>query len=116
VVNGHSNLVAVEREISPAVLHQKMEKGEKIHLVDVRTPIELQVCSIPGSEFVPLEQLASKLKDWNKEEMLVFYCRVGNRSAKAVEQAISAGFKHVYNLTGGINAWGIEVDQSMNRY
>jgi adenylyltransferase/sulfurtransferase len=116
VVNGHPNLVAVEHEISPANLHQKMEKGEKIHLVDVRTPIELQVCSIPGSEFVPLEQLATKMKDWNREEMLVFYCRVGNRSAKAVEQAISTGFKHVYNLTGGINAWGIEVDQSMNRY
>jgi molybdopterin/thiamine biosynthesis adenylyltransferase/rhodanese-related sulfurtransferase len=116
VVNGHPNLVAVEHEISPEILHQKMKKGEKIHLVDVRTPIELQVCSIPGSEFVPLEQLATKMKDWNKEEILVFYCRVGNRSAQAVEQAISTGFKHVYNLTGGINAWGMEVDQSMNRY
>jgi sulfur-carrier protein adenylyltransferase/sulfurtransferase len=116
VVNGHPNLVAIEHEISPANLHQKIGKGEKIHLVDVRTPIELQVCSISGSEFVPLEQLSVKMKDWDKDEMLVFYCRVGNRSAKAVEQAINAGFKHVYNLTGGINAWGIEVDQNMNRY
>jgi molybdopterin/thiamine biosynthesis adenylyltransferase/rhodanese-related sulfurtransferase len=116
VVNGHPNLVAIEHEISPANLHQKIGKGEKIHLVDVRTPIELQVCSISGSEFVPLEQLSAKMKDWDKDEMLVFYCRVGNRSAKAVEQAINAGFKHVYNLTGGINAWGIEVDQNMNRY
>jgi adenylyltransferase/sulfurtransferase len=116
VVNGHPSLVAVENEISPTVLHQKMEKGEKIHLVDVRTPIELQVCSIAGSEFVPLENLSGKMKDWKKDEMLVFYCRVGNRSANAVEQAISAGFKKVYNLTGGINAWGIEVDQNMNRY
>lgn len=116
VVNGHPTLVAVEHEISPAVLHQKIKKGEKIHLVDVRTPIELQVCSIPGSEFVPLEQLEIRMKEWNKEEMLVFYCRVGNRSAKAVEQALSAGFKRVYNLTGGINAWGTEIDLSMNRY
>lgn len=116
VVNGHANLVSIEHEISPAILHQKMEKGEKIHLVDVRTPIELQVCSIPGSEFVSLEKLAEKMKDWKKDEMLVFYCRVGNRSAKAVEQAIEAGFTKVYNLTGGINAWGIEVDQTMNRY
>ena len=116
VVNGHPNLVAVEHEIAPAILHQKMEKGEKIHLVDVRTPIELQVCSIPGSEFVPLEKLVVKMKEWNKDEMIVFYCRIGNRSAKAVEQAIDSGFKKVYNLTGGINAWGIEVDKSMNRY
>jgi sulfur-carrier protein adenylyltransferase/sulfurtransferase len=116
VVNGHPNLVAMEHEISPTVLHQKMEKGEKIHLVDVRTPIELQVCSIAGSDFVPLENLVDKMKDWNKDEILVFYCRVGNRSAKAVEQAINEGFKKVYNLTGGINAWGVEVDQKINRY
>ena len=116
VVNGHPNLVAVEHEISPAVLHQMMKKGTKVHLVDVRTPIELQVCSIPDSEFVPLEKLSEKLNSWNKEDMLVFYCRVGNRSAKAVEQAINSGFTKVYNLTGGINAWGVEVDQNMNRY
>jgi sulfur-carrier protein adenylyltransferase/sulfurtransferase len=116
LVSGHGELIPADQEITPVELQKQLKAGNKIRLVDVRTPIELKVCSIPGSEYVPLEGIAKKLKEWEKDEEIVFYCRVGNRAAKALQQAKSAGFTHVYNLQGGLNAWSSQIDSGIAQY
>jgi adenylyltransferase/sulfurtransferase len=47
---------------------------------------------------------------------MVVFCKAGTRSARALELLVSAGFKKVKNLQGGINAWAKEVDTKLPIY
>jgi sulfur-carrier protein adenylyltransferase/sulfurtransferase len=47
---------------------------------------------------------------------MVVFCKAGTRSTHALELLVSAGFKRVKNLQGGINAWAREVDPELPVY
>jgi adenylyltransferase/sulfurtransferase len=85
-------------------------------LLDVREPHELQISAIPGVLNIPLGQLASRLSELDSARDMVIFCKAGTRSARALELLVSAGFKKVKNLKGGINAWAKEVDTSLPIY
>lgn len=74
-------------------------------IVDVRTAAEHQMARIPGSENVPLGDLADASSGWDPAEPIVLYCATGNRSAEAAKVLEAAGFERVYDLAGGIAAW-----------
>jgi molybdopterin/thiamine biosynthesis adenylyltransferase/rhodanese-related sulfurtransferase len=116
VVNHGNEMSVMENTITPAQLKQLMDEKKPIQIVDVRAPVELQVSAIPGSELVPFEKLYGKLSQWDKDSEIIFYCRTGSRSARAVRQFIEAGFRNVRSLKGGINAWANEIDPSLLRY
>jgi rhodanese-related sulfurtransferase len=88
-------------------LKQKMDRGEKINLVDVREPQEYAEVNI-GGRLVPLGKVQTmqveELEDWKDEEVIV-YCRSGRRSMLACLVLDQMGFKETYNLEGGILAW-----------
>ncbi len=114
---GHEEESAgLEWDITPAELAEKLQRGEKIRLIDVREPHEVEISSLPGEELIPLGQLASRLPELNSAEDMVVFCKTGNRSMRALELLNSAGFKKVKNLKGGINAWAREVDQKLPVY
>ena len=85
-------------------------------LLDVREPHELQISALPGVLNIPLGQLASRLSELDSAREMVVFCKAGTRSARALELLVSAGFKKVKNLKGGINAWAKEVDTSLPIY
>jgi len=84
-----------------------LDKGEPIHLVDVREPHEHADFNI-GGLLLPLGQVQSlqiePIEDW-KQEPVYFYCRSGNRSGQACMMLESFGFTNVINVTGGMLAW-----------
>jgi rhodanese-related sulfurtransferase len=84
-----------------------LDKGEPIHLVDVREPHEHADFNI-GGLLLPLGQVQTlqiePIEDW-KQEPVYFYCRSGNRSGQACMMLESLGFTNVINLTGGMLAW-----------
>jgi rhodanese-related sulfurtransferase len=84
-----------------------LDKGEPIHLVDVREPHEHADFNI-GGLLLPLGQVQTlqiePIEDW-KEEPVYFYCRSGNRSGQACMMLESLGFTNVINVTGGMLAW-----------
>ena len=88
-------------------LKQKMDRGEKVNLVDVREPQEYAEVNI-GGRLVPLGKVQTmqveELEDWKDEEVIV-YCRSGRRSMLACLVLDQMGFKETYNLEGGILAW-----------
>jgi adenylyltransferase/sulfurtransferase len=92
-------------DISARDLALRLQNGEKLRLIDVREPHELAISSLPGEENIPLGQLAAHL-----------FCKTGARSTRGLELLVSAGFKKVKNLQGGINAWAREVDQKLPIY
>ena len=105
-----------EWEISPKGLEEKIKAGDDLVILDVRNPEEAQISRIPGSILIPLGELPERVAELNTADQMVVHCRMGGRSAKAVEFLRSVGFKKVKNLVGGINAWAEEVDKTMARY
>ncbi len=97
-------------------LKGKIDRGERFILVDVREPHEYQICRIPGSKLIPLGELAKRVGELDPAAETVVHCKMGGRSAKAVEFLKKAGFQNVSNLAGGILAWSDKVDPRVPKY
>jgi len=91
-------------------------KTDRFKLLDVREPHELEISALPNAVNIPLGQLAGRLTELDSAEDMVIFCKGGTRSARALELLVSAGFKKVKNLKGGINAWAKDVDESLPIY
>jgi rhodanese-related sulfurtransferase len=78
----------------------------KVLLVDVRNDDEVARGMIPGATHIQLAMLPLQYEKLMHANNVVFYCHSGVRSAHAADFAVSKGVKNVYNLTGGIVAWG----------
>jgi len=103
-------------EIQPYQLAQRLERGEKLEIIDVREPYEWQIGHIPGARLVPLGQIAEEIPRLDKRRETILYCKAGARSMNAAKQLASAGVADVRNLAGGILRWIDEVDPTMPRY
>ncbi len=97
-------------------LKDRLDKGDKIVLVDVREPWEYSMAKIEGSILIPLGTLPQSLDQLDSNSEIVAHCHHGMRSADAVAFLSQQGFKNVKNLVGGIDAWSIQVDPSVPRY
>ena len=88
-------------------LKARMDKGEDVHLLDVREPHERADFNI-GGRHVPLGKIHTMqyddLEDWKDNEVII-YCRSGNRSGIAGHFMEQTGFKNTVNLVGGMLAW-----------
>jgi sulfur-carrier protein adenylyltransferase/sulfurtransferase len=91
-------------------------KTNHLKLLDVREPHELEISALPNAKNIPLGQLASRLSELDSADDMVVFCKGGTRSARALELLVSAGFKKVRNLKGGINSWAKEVDTRLPIY
>ena len=103
-------------EMTPKELKTMLDSGGTPIILDVREPHEYEICRLPGSVLIPLGQLGQRLDELNSDDEIVVHCKLGGRSAKAVEQMQKAGFTNVKNLVGGIDRWSQEVDSSVPRY
>jgi adenylyltransferase/sulfurtransferase len=103
-------------DISAHELAEKVSNGGSLRLVDVREPHELEISRLDGATLIPLGQLAARLSELDSAEEMVVFCKAGTRSARALELLVSAGFRKVKNLKGGINAWAREIDPSLPIY
>jgi sulfur-carrier protein adenylyltransferase/sulfurtransferase len=90
--------------------------SNKLLLVDVREPHELAISALPEALNIPLGQLAARLPELDSAREMVLFCKSGVRSKRALELLVSAGFRKVKNLQGGINAWAREIDPALPVY
>ncbi len=97
-------------------LKQKLDRGEKIILIDVREPWEYNTAKIEGAQLIPLGTLGAEFKKLDPNAEIVMHCHMGMRSMDATQFLLQQGFKNVKNLTGGINAWSQQIDPSVPRY
>ena len=91
------------------------EQGQPHTLVDVRTPAEVSIAKIEGSVLLTEETLAELLAG-PKDAVLVFQCHHGVRSQSAAEHFLQRGFRRVFNLAGGIDAWSTHIDEDVPTY
>jgi monothiol glutaredoxin len=109
------NEPAKVRQLSPAALKQMIDAGERFELYDVRTPEEREVASIQRAQLLD-DAALRHVEGLDKDTPLVFHCHHGGRSQAAAERFVREGFKRVYNLVGGIDAWSASVDPTVPRY
>ena len=103
------------RPMSASELKLRLDGGDKLELIDVRSEEEREIAHIEGSKLLD-QELADRLLGMDKDSVLVFHCHHGGRSQRAAEQFVQRGFKSVYNLVGGIDAWSADVDPDVPRY
>ncbi len=82
----------------------------------MREPHELAISALPGAANIPLGELAARLSELDSAREMIVFCKSGTRSTRALELLVSAGFKRVKNLKGGINAWARDVDKDLPVY
>jgi rhodanese-related sulfurtransferase len=103
------------RQISALELKAMLDAGTTCELVDVRTPAEREIAAIQGACLLD-QAYHDTLLALDRDTPLVFQCHHGIRSQRAAEYFRERGFRRLYNLTGGIDAWSIMVDPSLPRY
>ena len=99
--------------ISPEEVKERLDKGEKFHLVDVRQPEETAEYNIGGIA-LPLGNIQNmQIDDIEnlKNEEVILYCRSGNRSGIAAMILDQMGFSNTKNLAGGMLAWREKFDK-----
>lgn len=91
------------QDITPAQLDTL---GPAVRRIDVREPDEYTgpLGHLPGTELVPLGTLEAASASWSREQPLLLICRSGGRSATAAQALAQRGFRHLYNLVGGMLA------------
>ena len=105
------------QQITVQQLKEKLESPDaKPVLLDVREPWEFQICSIAGSAHIPMGQIPARLKELGKDSEIVTICHHGSRSQQVAVFLENQGFKRLYNLQGGVDAWAREIDPQMNKY
>jgi adenylyltransferase/sulfurtransferase len=106
------------REKSAAEVAAMRAQGERFLLLDVREPSEFERARIEGAELLPLGRLEAelgRLAAW-RDDLVVVHCHKGGRSARAARMLVQRGFRQVWNLSGGIEAWSLTVDPGVPRY
>ncbi|MFT3902231.1 MAG: rhodanese-like domain-containing protein [Niabella sp.] len=95
------------KNITVQELKERLDKGEKINLIDCREPAEYEEYNI-GAKLIPLGKIqAMEIDELEplKDEEIIIHCRSGKRSAMACLFLESAGFANTVNVDGGILAW-----------
>ncbi|MCA9697283.1 MAG: Grx4 family monothiol glutaredoxin [Myxococcales bacterium] len=107
------------REISAPELARRMAEAEAagapLHVYDVRTKEERATASIAGSTLLD-GTIVEEVEAMAKDTPIFLFCHHGVRSQRAAEYFIDQGFREVYNLVGGIDAWSVQVDGAVPRY
>lgn len=103
------------RSLPVAELSRWLASGKPVELFDVRTEEEHEIASIEPSQLLDGAGKA-RLAALSRDAVVAFYCHHGIRSLAAAEHCLRMGFREVYNVTGGIDAWSREVDPAVPRY
>lgn len=105
------------QEIKASELKALMDAGADIQLIDVRQPDENAFARIKGAKLIPLGEIISRMNELDPNRETIIHCKMGGRSARAIEALERSGFKgKMRNLAGGITAWSNEVDPSVPKY
>lgn len=104
-------------DITAPELKQKLDAKEDFQLIDVRQPNEYEFARIEGAKLIPLGEIISRMKELDPDREAIILCKMGGRSAKAIEVLLQSGYTgKLRNLRGGITAWSNEVDPKVPKY
>lgn len=100
------------KKITAEEAKERMDKDDKVVILDVRTEEEYQEGHVPGAIVIPNETISSEpLEELpDMDQVILVYCRSGNRSAQAAKKLAEAGYTQVYDF-GGIIDWPYDTEK-----
>jgi rhodanese-related sulfurtransferase len=105
-----------QMEIAPAEVSKRLESGEELPVIDVRSREEWDAVHLEKSIFLTQELMQQILSTWPKDKEFVFLCHHGIRSLDAASFFAGHGFQNVRTMSGGLDAWSVEIDPELARY
>jgi rhodanese-related sulfurtransferase len=105
------------QQLSVRQLKERLDHpGEKPLVLDVREGWELGICALPDITHIPMGQIPARVDELDPDQEIVVVCHHGVRSLRVAYFLQSRGFKKLYNLQGGMDAWAREIDPAMHKY
>lgn len=111
----HAEQIDGSLGVSPGEVVAALDSDDPPRLLDVRSPAEWELARIEGATLMT-EAMAQVVMRWPEHTPIVFYCHLGQRSLDAASYLAGHGFTEVRSMTGGLDAWSLEVDPSVPRY
>jgi rhodanese-related sulfurtransferase len=104
-------------QLSPKEVAERLKtRPGSVVLLDVREPYERDLAVIEPSVHIPMQEVPGRLADIPKDKEVILYCHSGTRSMMVAGFLVSHGWESVANLSGGIDAWSLEIDPRIPRY
>ena len=103
-------------EITPKEVKARLERGEKLLLVDVREPHEHALCRIEGAVLIPMGTIPANLQKLDVDEDVICFCHHSMRSMDVANWLRSKGVNGAKSMAGGIDRWAMEIDPNVPRY
>ena len=108
--------VSDDLEITPVDAKLRLDRGEKLLLVDVREPWEFEICRIEGAKLIPMGSIPANLQALDTGDEVICYCHHGMRSLDVAVWLRGQGVERAKSLAGGIERWSLEIDPRVPRY
>jgi rhodanese-related sulfurtransferase len=103
-------------EISASEVKQRLDRGDKLLLVDVREPYEQALCHIEGAVLIPMGSIPANFQKLDTDDDVICFCHRGMRSLDVVNWLRHQGVASAKSMAGGIDRWSLEVDPGVPRY
>lgn len=103
-------------DMAPAEFIRRRNAGELWILLDVREAWEVDTARIDQAINIPMVEIPSRIAELDACQPVAVLCHSGGRSAQVANYLAQSGFDRVANIAGGIDAWSLNVDNSIPRY
>ena len=97
-------------------LKHKIDQNDDFTLIDVRENSELEICKLESAQHIPMNSIPLQLNKIDFSKPVVIMCKSGGRSAQICQFLNQQGYFNIYNLSGGIISWALEIDSTMATY
>lgn len=105
-----------DSDLTPEAFVARLEAGESWQLIDVRERWEHGLANVDYATLMPMSEIHTRVQELEKTTPVAVLCHSGIRSAQVAGWLRQLGFGQVANITGGIDAWSITVDERIPRY
>ena len=105
-------------EIDVHAVHSLLEERQDFLLLDCREPTEHSLVNIQAATLIPMGELQQRVAELSefRDKRIVVHCHHGGRSLMVTQWLREQGFARAQNMSGGIDAWSLEIDRSLPRY
>jgi rhodanese-related sulfurtransferase len=103
-------------QIEPQELAEKIRRGDRLNLLDIRTREEFEAVRIEEAQLFTQDLMQEILSKWSRQDLLAVYDHTGEHALDAAAYFQGHDFKNVKVLRGGIDAWSKVVDSTLPRY
>lgn len=105
-------------EIAVEQVKEMLDQQAEFLLLDCREPAEFDICHLPESQLIPLNEIPQRLEQLTHEAQrhIIVLCHHGTRSLMATRWLRKNGCKNTQSMAGGIDEWALKIDGSVPRY